>query len=60
VPIGEPRIIRDFLPPPAELDFHDEEVKVTIKAESAKPDTQSLPDAARHHRRRKTITKGSP
>jgi predicted DNA binding CopG/RHH family protein len=28
--IGEPRIIRDFLPPPEELAFRDESVKITI------------------------------
>jgi predicted DNA binding CopG/RHH family protein len=49
-PIGEPKVIRDFLPSPAELVFRDEEVKITIalsrksveffKAEAAKADTQ--------------------
>ena len=49
-PIGEPRIIRDFLPSPAELAFRDEDVKITItlskrsvdffKSEAAKADTQ--------------------
>lgn len=49
-PIGEPRVIRDFLPSPQELAFRDEGVKITItlskksvdffKAESAKGDTQ--------------------
>ena len=49
-PIGEPRIIRDFLPSPAELAFRDEDVKITItlsrksveffKSEAAKTDTQ--------------------
>ncbi len=49
-PIGEPRVIRDFLPSPAELAFRDEEVKITItlskksveffKSEAAKADTQ--------------------
>ena len=29
-PIGEPRIIRDFLPSPEELAFRDEDVKITI------------------------------
>ena len=52
-PIGEPRVIRDFLPSPAELAFRDEEVKVTItlskksvdffKSEAAKADTQYQP-----------------
>lgn len=49
-PIGEPRVIRDFLPSPAELAFRDKDVKITItlseksvqffKAEAAKADTQ--------------------
>lgn len=49
-PIGEPRIIRDFLPSPEELAFRDEDVKITItlsktsvdffKSEAAKADTQ--------------------
>lgn len=49
-PIGEPRVIRDFLPSPAELAFREEDVKITItlsrksveffKAEAAKADTQ--------------------
>jgi len=49
-PIGEPKVIRDFLPSPAELAFRDEDVKITItlskksvdffKSEAAKGDTQ--------------------
>ena len=49
-PIGEPKVIRDFLPSPAELAFRDEDVKITItlskksvdffKSEAAKSDTQ--------------------
>jgi predicted DNA binding CopG/RHH family protein len=49
-PIGDPRVIRDFLPSPEELSFREEEVKITIslsrksveffKAEAAKADTQ--------------------
>ena len=49
-PIGEPRVIRDFLPSPAELAFRDEDVKITItlskksveffKSEAARADTQ--------------------
>jgi hypothetical protein len=52
-PIGEPRVIRDFLPTPAELAFQDEGVKVTLtlsrksvdffKSEAAKADTQYQP-----------------
>jgi predicted DNA binding CopG/RHH family protein len=29
-PIGDPRVIRDFLPSPEELAFRDEDVKITI------------------------------
>jgi len=49
-PIGEPRVIRDVLPSPAELAFRDEDVKITItlskksveffKSEAAKTNTQ--------------------
>ena len=48
--IGEPRVIKDFLPSPAELAFRDEDVKITItlskksvaffKSEAARADTQ--------------------
>lgn len=48
--MGEPRVIKDFLPAPSELAFRDEDVKITItlskksvdffKAEAAKADTQ--------------------
>jgi hypothetical protein len=49
-PIGGVRVVRDFLPPPEELAFRDEAVKVTIalskrsveffKAEAARHNTQ--------------------
>jgi hypothetical protein len=49
-PIGEPKVIRDFLPSPEELAFREEDVKVTItlsrksvdffKAAAARTDTQ--------------------
>ncbi len=49
-PMGEPKVIRDFLPSPQELAFRDEDVKITItlskksvaffKSEAAKADTQ--------------------
>jgi len=49
-PIGEPRVVRDFLPSPQELAFREEDVKITItlsrksveffKSEAAKGDTQ--------------------
>jgi len=49
-PIGDPKVIRDFLPSPEDLAFRDEDVKVTItlskksvdffKAVAARSDTQ--------------------
>jgi len=49
-PIGDPKVIRDFLPSPRELAFREEDVKVTItlskksvdffKSEAARGDTQ--------------------
>lgn len=49
-PIGDPKVIRDFLPSPKELAFREEDVKITItlskksidffKSEAAKADTQ--------------------
>ena len=49
-PMGEPKVIPDFLPSPAELAFRDEDVKITItlsrksveffKSEAAKSDSQ--------------------
>lgn len=49
-PIGEPKVVRDFLPSPEELAFREEDVKITItlskksveffKSEAAKADTQ--------------------
>jgi hypothetical protein len=49
-PMGEPRVIKDFLPSPSELAFRDEDVKITItlskksvdffKSEAAKAETQ--------------------
>lgn len=49
-PIGNPKVIRDFLPSPEDLAFRDEDVKVTItlskksvdffKSVAAKGDTQ--------------------
>ncbi len=49
-PMGEPKVIKDFLPSPAELAFNEEAVKVTLalskksidffKAEAAKNHTQ--------------------
>ena len=49
-PIGNPKVVRDFLPSPEELAFREEDVQITIvlskksvdffKAEAAKSDTQ--------------------
>lgn len=49
-PIGNPKVVRDFLPSPEELAYREEDVKITItlskksveffKAEAAKADTQ--------------------
>jgi hypothetical protein len=49
-PIGEPKVIRDFLPSPEELAFREDDVKITItlsrksvdffKAAAARTDTQ--------------------
>jgi hypothetical protein len=49
-PIGDPKVVRDFLPSPQELAFREEDVKITItlsrksveffKSEAVKADTQ--------------------
>jgi predicted DNA binding CopG/RHH family protein len=49
-PIGDPKVVRDFLPSPEELAFRDEDVKITItlsrksveffKSAAARSDTQ--------------------
>lgn len=49
-PIGNPKVVRDFLPSPEELAFREQDVKITItlskksvdffKAEAAKTDSQ--------------------
>lgn len=49
-PMGDPKVVRDFLPSPRELAFRDEDVKITItlskksvdffKSEAARGDTQ--------------------
>lgn len=46
-PLGEPKVIRDFLPAPRELAFRDEGVKVTL-ALSAKSVQFFKAEAARH------------
>ena len=47
-PIGEVRVIRDFLPPPADLAFKEEQVKVTIGLSKASVDF--FKRQAREHR----------
>jgi hypothetical protein len=49
-PMGDPKVVRDFLPSPQELAFRDEDIKITItlskksveffKSAAAKGDTQ--------------------
>jgi predicted DNA binding CopG/RHH family protein len=47
-PIGEVKVVRDFLPPPAELAFKEEQVKVTIGLSRTSVDF--FKRAAREHR----------
>ena len=47
-PIGELKVVRDFLPPPAELAFKEEQVKVTIGLSKASIDF--FKREARQHR----------
>ncbi len=37
-PIGDVKVVRDFLPPPEELAFKDEQVKVTISLSKSSVD----------------------
>ena len=46
-PIGDVRVIRDFLPPPAALAFREEQVKVTIGL--SKSSVDFFKDEARRH-----------
>jgi len=47
-PIGKVKVVRDFLPPPAELAFKEEQVKVTIGLSKASVDF--FKREAREHR----------
>ena len=47
-PIGEVRVIRDFLPPPEELAFKEEQIKVTIGLSKSSVDFFKK-EAKRHH-----------
>lgn len=51
VPIGQPKVIRDFLPRPEDLDLREEDVKVTITLD-AYVDLHAKPGAAAARRRR--------
>ena len=46
-PLGRLKVVRDFLPPPADLVFRDEGVKVTIAL--SKRSVQFFKDQARKH-----------
>jgi len=47
-PIGEVKVIRDFLPPPEELAFKEEQIKVTIGLSKSSVDFFKK-EAKRHH-----------
>jgi len=47
-PIGDVKVVRDFLPPPGELAFKEEQVKVTIGLSKASIDF--FKEEARKHR----------
>ena len=47
-PIGKVKVIRDFLPPPEELAFKEEQVKVTISLSKSSVDFFRK-EAKRHH-----------
>lgn len=47
-PIGEVKIVRDFLPPPSDLAFKEEQVKVTIGLSKSSVDFFKK-EAKKHH-----------
>ena len=47
-PIGEVKVIRDFLPPPEELAFKEEQIKVTIGLSKSSVDFFKK-EAKQHH-----------
>jgi predicted DNA binding CopG/RHH family protein len=47
-PMGEPRVVEDFLPPPEELAYREETVKVTIGLSRRSVDFFKR-EARRHH-----------
>lgn len=47
-PVGEVKIVRDFLPPPSDLAFKEEQVKVTIGLSKSSVDFFKK-EAKKHH-----------
>jgi predicted DNA binding CopG/RHH family protein len=47
-PLGDVEVIRDFLPPPSELAFREEGVKVTLALSKSSVDFFKL-EASKHH-----------
>jgi hypothetical protein len=56
-PFGEARVVRDFLPPPDQLVFREEPVKVTI-ALSRRSVEFFKAEAARHHTQYQKMIRG--
>jgi len=56
-PIGKLRVVRDFLPPPDQLAFRDEPIKVTI-ALSRRSVEFFKAEAARHHTQYQKMIRG--
>ena len=53
-PIGDVKVVRDALPPPSELAFREEQVKVTIGLSKSSVDFFKK-EAARHHTKYQTM-----
>ena len=56
-PVGAPKVISDFLPPPAQLAFREEGVKVTL-ALSKKSVEFFKSEAAKHHTQYQRMIRG--
>ena len=56
-PLGNPKVINDFLPPPAQLAFREEGVKVTL-ALSKKSVEFFKAEAAKHHTQYQRMIRG--
>ena len=54
-PLGKLRVVKDFLPPPEELAFKDENVKVTISLSKSSIDFFKREAAAHHTQYQKMI-----